>query len=356
MNEQPLLSADDSDDRHQLSRPSAPGMAPFEPPGGEPARRDEWFQPDRTSGEGSQQAETTSVMSLRRVGVLSRSALPSSAKPASWRRLLPLALVLPFALAFGLFQLAPMAWVLIHSFQAGGDWSLANFREILGSPFYRQSFANSLDLAFWSSLLGLGIALAGTAALRQVPGRLRDAVVAFTTMASNFSGVPLAFAFIVLLGMNGAATLLLRELGLIEQFHLYSRAGLILLYTYFQIPLAVLLLYPAFDAIKADWREAAALLGAGPLHYWLRVALPVLSPALLGTFIILLANALGAYASTYALMTSNYNLVTIQIAGLVAGDIFLEPQLAAALSLLLMALLVLVTAVNQWLIARSRHE
>ena len=84
--------------------------------------------------------------------------------------------------------------------------------------------------------------------------------------------------------------------------------------------------------------------------------LPVLSPALLGTFIILLANALGAYASTYALMTSNYNLVTIQIAGLVAGDIFLEPQLAAALSLLLMALLVLVTAVNQWLIARSRHE
>ncbi|ATG75807.1 ABC transporter permease [Zobellella denitrificans] len=280
----------------------------------------------------------------------------SSAKPAPWRRLMPLALGLPFALAFGLFQLAPMAWVLIHSFQAGGDWSLANFGQILGSPYYRQSFANSLDLALWSSLLGLAIALAGTAALRQVPSRLRDAVVAFTTMASNFSGVPLAFAFIVLLGMNGAATLLLQELGLVEGFHLYSRAGLILLYTYFQIPLAVLLLYPAFDAIKADWREAAALLGAGPLHYWLRVALPVLSPALLGTFIILLANALGAYASTYALMTSNYNLVTIQIAGLVAGDIFLEPELAAALSLLLMGLLLLVTAVNQWLIARSRYE
>lgn len=276
-------------------------------------------------------------------------------RPSPWRRRLPLLLLLPFGLVFALFQLAPIAWVAINAFQAGGDWSLANFQEILSSPYYRQSFGNSLDLAFWSSLIGLAIATLGTAALRRVPGRLQNAVVAFTTMASNFSGVPLAFAFIVLLGMNGTLTLLLQQLGLAEQFNLYSRTGLLVLYTYFQIPLAVLLLYPAFDAVRDDWRDAAALLGASPVQYWLRVVLPVLSPALLGTFIILLANALGAYASTYALMTSNYNLVTIQIAGLVAGDIFLEPQLAAALSLLLMALLLLVTAVNQWLIARSRH-
>lgn len=276
-------------------------------------------------------------------------------RPSPWRRRLPLLLLLPFGLVFALFQLAPIAWVAINAFQAGGDWSLANFQEILSSPYYCQSFGNSLDLAFWSSLIGLAIATLGTAALRRVPGRLQNAVVAFTTMASNFSGVPLAFAFIVLLGMNGTLTLLLQQLGLAEQFNLYSRTGLLVLYTYFQIPLAVLLLYPAFDAVRDDWRDAAALLGASPVQYWLRVVLPVLSPALLGTFIILLANALGAYASTYALMTSNYNLVTIQIAGLVAGDIFLEPQLAAALSLLLMALLLLVTAVNQWLIARSRH-
>ncbi|MFH7587410.1 ABC transporter permease [Oceanimonas smirnovii] len=291
----------------------------------------------------------------------SRTAAPvhtgsvPAARPSAWRRRLPLLLLLPFGLVFTLFQLAPIAWVAINAFQAGGDWSLANFREILSSPYYRQSFGNSLDLAFWSSLMGLAIATLGTAALRRVPGRLQNAVVAFTTMASNFSGVPLAFAFIVLLGMNGALTLLLQQLGLAEQFNLYSRGGLLVLYTYFQVPLAVLLLYPAFDAVRDDWRDAAALLGAGPIRYWLRVVLPVLSPALLGTFIILLANALGAYASTYALMTSNYNLVTIQIAGLVAGDIFLDPQLAAALSLLLMALLLLVTAVNQWLVARSRH-
>ncbi|WP_417604542.1 ABC transporter permease [Oceanimonas baumannii] len=296
----------------------------------------------------------TTDRSLKAAAPEVTSTTPAT-RPSHWQRRLPLLLLLPFGLVFALFQLAPIAWVAINAFQASGDWSLANFREILGSPYYRQSFGNSFDLAFWSSLIGLAIATLGTAALRRVPGRLQNAVVAFTTMASNFSGVPLAFAFIVLLGMNGTLTLLLQQLGLAEQFNLYSRTGLLVLYTYFQIPLAVLLLYPAFDAVRDDWRDAAALLGAGPVQYWLRVVLPVLSPALLGTFIILLANALGAYASTYALMTSNYNLVTIQIAGLVAGDIFLEPQLAAALSLLLMALLLLVTAVNQWLVARSRH-
>jgi putative spermidine/putrescine transport system permease protein len=83
--------------------------------------------------------------------------------------------------------------------------------------------------------------------------------------------------------------------------------------------------------------------------------LPVLLPAVLGTFILLLANAMGAYASAYALMTSNYNLVTIRISSLVAGDISLEPNLAAALSVLLVAMLVLVAMVNQLLMKRSYH-
>ena len=78
-------------------------------------------------------------------------------------------------------------------------------------------------------------------------------------------------------------------------------------------------------------------------------------PAILGTFILLLANALGAYASAYALMTSNYNLVTIRISSLVAGDISLEPNLAAALSMMLMAILILVATVNQFLMKRSYH-
>lgn len=264
-------------------------------------------------------------------------------------------LLLPLLLLMALFSLAPAGWVLLHSVQVDGVWSLAHFVEIGRSSFYRQAFGNSLWVSAWSSVLGLLIALVSAASLKRVDSRLRDAVVAFTNMASNLSGVPLAFAFIILMGANGAVTLLLRDWGIGEDFNVYSRAGLILIYTYFQVPLAVLLLYPAFDALNDEWQESAALLGASRWQYWRLIALPVLLPAVLGTFILLFANAMGAYASAYALMTSNYNLVTIRISSLVAGDIFLEPNLAAALSVLLVALLVLLVTVNQLLLKRSYH-
>lgn len=246
-----------------------------------------------------------------------------------------------------------MIWVLFNSFIYDGEFALDNYIEVLDSAFMLQAFGNSLWLSVWSSIFGLAIATLLVSSLRRVNSKLRDAVIAFTNMSSNFAGVPLSFAFIIILGTNGAITLLLKQYGLLGDFDLYGKWGLLAIYIYFQIPLAVLLLYPAFDALSDDWQAAAALLGARTSHYWAKVALPVLSPALFGTFIILIANAIGAYASVYALTSGNYNVITIRIASLVSGDLFLEPNLAAAISVILMALLAFITVINQWLIAKS---
>ncbi len=277
-------------------------------------------------------------------------------KKPLWRKWRPLLLLVPFAAVFYLFQIAPMVWVVINSFKVDEQWSLGHYLEIADSKFILQGFSNSIWISFWSSLIGLILAAMLVSSLRHLDNRMRSAIIAFTNMSSNFVGVPLAFAFIIILGTNGAATLLLKQLGIIEDFNLYGRWGLLTLYVYFQIPLAVLLLYPAFDALKQDGYDAAALLGASRLRYWWHIGIPVLSLALLGTFIILFANAIGAYASVYALTGGNYNMITIRISSLVSGDLFLEPNLAAAISVLLMALLALVTIVNQWLVARSYHH
>lgn len=268
---------------------------------------------------------------------------------------LPALCLLPLVLLLIFFTFAPLVWIWQSSVTVEGSIRFSRFTGLLTSPFYRQAFANSLYLGVWSSVAGLIIAAMASASLRRVGGRLHNIVVAFTNMTSNMAGVPLAFAFIVILGTNGAVTLLLRQSLGVESFNLYSMHGLLLLYIYFQIPLALLILYPAFDALQDDWQEAAALLGARKWRYWWHIGLPVLSPALAGTFILLLANALGAYASAYALTSGNFNLLTIRIAGLVAGDLFLEPELAAALSVLLMLLLCLVAAVNHWLLRRNHH-
>lgn len=277
----------------------------------------------------------------------------TASKPrGKWLALLCL---LPFTIFFIAFQIAPLVWVAVHSLSVGDAWGLGNFEKIFSSKFYLQAIKHSLQIAFWSSLFGIVIAVLGSYSLRQVDSKLRDFVMAFSNMTSNFAGVPLAFAFIIILGFNGALTLLLIKIGLIESFNLYSKNGLIVLYTYFQIPLGVLLLYPAFDALREDWRESAALLGAGTWDFWRHIGLPVLTPALLGTFVILLANALGAYATVYALTTGNFNVLPIRIAAMVAGDISLNPDMASALAMVLVGLMVVITAAHQWLLKRSYH-
>ncbi|MBS9761149.1 ABC transporter permease subunit [Pseudomonas mosselii] len=270
-------------------------------------------------------------------------------------RYLALLCLLPFAVFFIIFQVAPLAWVALNSLQGESGWGLANFSKVFASKFYLQALQRSLEISFWSSLFGIVIATLGAYSLRQVDSKLRDFVSAFANMTSNFAGVPLAFAFIILLGFNGALTLLLKQMGLLGDFSIYSKTGLILVYTYFQIPLGVLLLYPAFDALREDWRESAALLGASHWQFWRHIGLPVLTPALLGTFVILLANALGAYATVYALTTGNFNVLPIRIAGLVAGDISLDPNLASALAMVLVGLMTVVTVIHQWLLKRSYH-
>ena len=269
---------------------------------------------------------------------------------------LALLCLVPFAVVFIVFQIAPLVWVLIHSVQSEeSGWGIANFSKIFSSKFYLQAIQHSLEISFWSSVFGIVIAVLGSYSLRKVDSRLRNFVNAFANMTSNFSGVPLAFAFIILLGFNGSITIMLKQAGIIEDFNLYSKTGLIILYTYFQIPLGVLLLYPAFDALREDWRESASLLGASSWQFWRHIGLPVLTPALLGTFVILLANALGAYATVYALTTGNFNVLPIRIAAMVSGDISLDPNMASALAVILVGLMTLVTVVHQWLLKRSYH-
>ncbi|WP_137818450.1 ABC transporter permease subunit [Pseudomonas sp. 2FG] len=276
----------------------------------------------------------------------------SSTTRGKWLALLCL---LPFAIFFIAFQIAPLAWVALNSLNSADGWGLGNYAKAFSSKFYLQAIKHSLQISFWSSLIGIVIAILGSYSLRKVDSKLRDFVMAFSNMTSNFAGVPLAFAFIILLGFNGALTILLKQSGVIEDFNLYSKTGLIVLYTYFQIPLGVLLLYPAFDALREDWRESAELLGAGTWQFWRHIGLPVMTPALLGTFVILLANALGAYATVYALTTGNFNVLPIRIAAMVAGDISLNPNLASALAMVLVGLMALITVVHQWLLKRSYH-
>lgn len=270
------------------------------------------------------------------------------------RKYLPALWLLPFFLMLFAFQWLPLGWIMKDSVISGttGALSLDNFKQIFTSSYYLTSISNATEISLYSAFIGLLIAIIISHAM-YISRPTSRFMVGFLNMISNFAGVPLAFAFIIILGLNGIITVLLKNWGLGE-FQLYSQLGLSLVYVYFQLPLAVLLLYPSFDALHPEWQEASAILGAKKWQFWWHVGLPVLRNPIITTFVILYANAVGSYATAFALIGNNYNLLTIRITALVAGDLFPHPHLAAALSLTLVANILIVALIGR-LIMRSRH-
>ncbi|MFD2250117.1 putative spermidine/putrescine transport system permease protein [Pseudochelatococcus lubricantis] len=263
-------------------------------------------------------------------------------------------LALPLLVVFAVLVVWPLTSIVIDSFDAQGEISLANYRTVLESTYYRQSFVTSLWISVLTTGIGIALGILLAIALRARGGGVRRFALAFGSMGANFAGVPLAMAIIILFGMNGFFTILVGKLGLPGGFNVYSLAGLVIAYCYFQIALATLLLTPAFDAVPAEIEEAAALMGVSSARFWLRVGLPIVARQIVAIAILLFANAMGTFATTYALTGTSVNVVTIAISDLVSGDIFSDPNLANAIALVLLVVLLVPIVASQFL-ARERR-
>ncbi len=242
-------------------------------------------------------------------------------------------LFLLFVLAF---LVAPTLVLVVQSFIGAQGFTLSYMAGLLDYQ-YAVAFENSIILGFASALVGLvfGALLAYAILQPGAPEFLRSITTSFSAVAANFAGVPLAFAFISTLGSLGYVTVLLKHLGIdiySMGFSLYSITGLTITFAYFQIPLMLIIITPALEALRSQWREAADGLGASSWQYWRHIGLPILFPSLLAAFLLLFGSAFSAFATPYALTDGNIALVTIDISNVLSGNVMSDPQVGAALS------------------------
>jgi putative spermidine/putrescine transport system permease protein len=258
---------------------------------------------------------------------------------------------------FLLFVIAFMALPVVRLVSASlskpgtAEFSLENYEKIVTSLYYHQSFTNSIILSLQSSIYGILLALFCSYAITKFASeKTQSNLLVVVNMTSNFAGLPLGFALTLMLGNTGMFMILLQQFGidLSKSFSIYSVQGLIIAYTYFQVPLGIMLLYPIYRGIKDDWKEAASILGASSSQFWTRIGIPAVLPSVLSTFTVLFANAMGAYATAYYLVSSSYNIVPIRISALMSGDVRTKPELGSALAVSLAMVLILVMLINDW--------
>jgi putative spermidine/putrescine transport system permease protein len=257
---------------------------------------------------------------------------------------------LPFLIIACMFEFMPLAGMVIRSFtkEYGHGFTLDNYiKEIFLRPVYIQSIKSTLRLAFLSSLTGLVIVFIAAGLLTYTRKKTKRLAITLLTVTSNFWGVPLAFSFISLLGVSGVLVLTGKAINFkpLAEYNLYSLHGLFLMYIYFQIPMGTLLMLPAFETIRPEWQESAELLQASSFQFWTKVGIPTMIPSVTGTFSMLFANAVTAYA-TPMVMISNAPLMGINIARIFIGDNRPRPNMGSAFSMIMLAFIFLVLGLS----------
>jgi putative spermidine/putrescine transport system permease protein len=266
--------------------------------------------------------------------------------------------LVPFFLFSIAFLFLPVAYLVIGSFlDADGIATLQNYGD-LSTGVIPGAFANSIEISLVTAIGGgiFGFLLAAAVIIGGLPPALRSILMTFSGVASNFAGVPLALAFIFTLGNLGFLTVLLESGGIeLPSRLLTTKTGLELVYMYFQFPLMILIIAPALDGLKREWREAAENAGASAFQYWRHVALPILAPSILGAMILLFGNSFGAQATAYQLTGGTLNIITLVISSQIRGDVLHNQGLGYAAAMGMVAIMGISIALYSVLQRRSER-
>jgi putative spermidine/putrescine transport system permease protein len=291
--------------------------------------------------------------------VAARSATPTPAPAGRRFSVGPSVGLLPFLAYLTIFLLVPTVTVVVGAFRDDdGGYSLTKIR-LLGDETALNALKNSLVLSFSSAVVGavLGALLAYLVVTASPTSVLRRVVTSVCGVLAQFGGVTLAFAWMATLGGGGLLTTVLADaIGSDPNGvpWLYELRGLILVYTYFQIPLMVIVFLPALEGLRPQWREAAVNLGATTWQYWTQVAFPLLRPAFLGSLLLLFANAFAAYATAAALISQGGFITPLLIRTSLTSEVLLgQRNFGFALALEMIVVVAIVMSLYAWLLKRT---
>lgn len=267
-----------------------------------------------------------------------------------------LKIYLPFSLLILLVLILPLIVMVLASFQSINHpgFNLDNYRQILSNGYYHNAFINSFKIATYSSAISMIVAIAGAWALTKLTDKTKDALITIFNMSSSFAGVPLSFSLIILFGNAGMYKAITTALHINDYFNIYSLSGLVTAYTFFEIPLGIMFLFPVFNGIDGEWSKASSVLGAKRSFYIGHVVIPFVLPNLVQVFILLFANAMGAYETAYALTSNTVVSVPTLIGYCINGEINPNVPLACAFATIFAIIMLVMVKIGN--LVTKRHK
>ena len=219
-----------------------------------------------------------------------------------WQLFIPLAL-------YSVFTLFPYYWMFVTAVKTDGDihsrpiqywpahFTWENFQQLFGYFDFLKYMKNSLLIAIGTTVLSLVVSTLAAYAFARYEFKGRKILMALFLSNNMFPTVLLMIPLYSIM----------RTIGL-----LYTHTGMVLAYTTFSIPFSVWLIQGFIRDIPFDLEEAALVDGCTRRGAFLRIFLPVLSPALLAAGVYMFMQAWNEY--TLASMFTDPATRTIPVA------------------------------------------
>jgi len=203
-----------------------------------------------------------------------------------------LILVAPGAALLTFFFLIPLGAVSLDAFSGGGT----AFLRVVGNDLFWGGLRGTLVLAATASVFSLVVGFAVALHLSRLSETARTALMFIIALPLTFSGLIVAYGFILTYGRAGFITQILALIGIDPVAFsglLYSPQGLAFASSYYLVPRVVMLLLPVLVNFDVAQLGAAESLGATRGRAVRDVLIPQILPTVFTAFCLVAAVVIG---------------------------------------------------------------
>jgi putative spermidine/putrescine transport system permease protein len=241
-----------------------------------------------------------------------REYAPSVGQPARWRELLPIVPLVAFLLLLFVYPVGQLLWLSVVD--SAGDLSLTHYARLFSTSTYVRVLGVTFEIALWTTVISIvaGYPLAYLIATTRYG--VRGVLILFVLVPFWTSFLVRTFAWLVLLGRNGAINDWMMSLGLTDGPLplIYNRAGVLIGMVHALMPVAVLTMVSVMRSIDPALSGAAGTLGArGSQAFW-RIYLPLSMPGVVAGALLVFVLSLGFFI-TPALLGSGREILIAQV-------------------------------------------
>lgn len=234
---------------------------------------------------------------------------------------------------YAVFLLFPMGNLFKMAFYDGEHFTMKYFVEFFTKPYYTSTIANSFKVSIAATVVSLvvGVSMGYLYAVYEI--KLAKTVrmcVILATMSAPFVG---AYAWILLMGRNGAITVFLQSLfPNVEIPSIYGFGGILLVFTTQLFPLVFLYITGAMSKMDNSLMEASVSMGITGLKRFFKVIVPLIMPSILASGLLVFIRALSDFG-TPLLLGEGYRTFPVTLYNEFVGEVSQNKGFASAIGI-----------------------